>query len=61
MDSRAKVQAAVDQAWETMRDYGPVLRAVERGEVTPAPGGTMLKGMAALIRLELELRETEGA
>jgi len=58
-DSRAKVQAAVDQAWETMRDCREVLLAVEQGEVVPVPGSTLLKGMAALIRLELELRATE--
>jgi len=60
MDGKAKVQAAVDQAWESMRDYRAVLLAVERGEVAPTPGGELLTGMAALIRLELELRATEG-
>ena len=49
----------MDQAWATMKDYRTVLLAVERGEVSPAPGGELLTGMAALIRLELELRETE--
>ena len=31
--NRAKVQAAVDQAWAVMKDYRAVLLAVERGEV----------------------------